>query len=217
MMNDAGSLHAQLSPARAARRGALAGLPRVAVEAGVMLAFAAVILATNYALVGYPNVKLFDLMVFTAGYTLGLRRGAAVAIGAWLIYGNFNPHGPTTLPLLLVVTASEIVYVAAGALLRRVVHPSGLKVVPGLRSLLVGGVAIACTLTYDVFTNVYTGVHWAQLSGSTEYLRWVVTAIFNPGALYFTAAHVCSNFVFFTAFAPALMKGIEKLKGEKSA
>jgi len=49
-------------------------------------AFVLAILATNYAFAGLPNVKLFDLLVFVAGYTLGLRRGLIVAGGAMLLY-----------------------------------------------------------------------------------------------------------------------------------
>ena len=160
---------------------ALPGLPRLVVDAGVVLGFVTVILITNYALVGYPNVKLFDLLVFTAGYTLGFRRGAAVAIGAWMVYGNFNPYGLTTLPLLFVVTASETLYAGAGALIRRVAPPSGLRFTPGWRNLIFGGAAIICTLGYDLLTNLYTGVHWAQLSGSTDYIRWVWVALGTSG------------------------------------
>ena len=192
---------------------ALLRLPRLVVDAGAVLAFVTVILITNYALVGYPNVKLFDLLVFTAGYTLGFRRGAAVAIGAWMVYGNFNPYGLTSLPLLFVVTASETLYAGAGALIRRVAPSSGLRFTPGWKSLIFGGAAIVCTVSYDLLTNLYTGVHWAQLSGSTDYIRWVWVALFNPGALFFMAAHVASNFTFFTAFAPALVKGAAKIKG----
>ena len=47
--------------------------------------FLAAILGTNYALSALPNVKLFDLLVFVAGYTLGVRRGATVAVGAWFV------------------------------------------------------------------------------------------------------------------------------------
>ena len=194
------------------RPGVLPRLPRLAVDAAAVLAFVTLILVTNYALVGYPNVKPFDLLVFTAGYTLGFRRGAAVAIVAWMVYGNFNPYGLTTLPLLFVVAASETVYAGAGALIRRLVPPSGLRFTPGWRNLIFGGAAIVCTLGYDILANLYTGVHWAQLSGSTDYLRWVRIALFNPGALFFMAAHVSSNFTFFIAFAPALIKGAEKIK-----
>ena len=186
--------------------------PRVLVEAGTILAFVAAILATNYALTGFPNVKLFDLLVFVAGYTLGFRRGAAVAALAWVAYGTLNPWGPTTGPLLVTVMTAETVYAGAGAVMRRFVDPSGLRVVPGRKSLAIGAVAVLCTLVYDGITNAYTGFAWEQMAGSADYGRWLAVALFNPGALFFTAAHVSSNLLFFGAFAPLLIRGAAHLK-----
>jgi hypothetical protein len=189
--------------------------PRVLVDAGAILAFVTAILATNYALTGFPNVKLFDLLVFVAGYSLGLRRGAAVAALAWVAYGTLNPWGPTTGPLLVTVMTAEIVYAGAGAVLRRFVDPSDLRVVPGWKSLGIGAVAVLCTLVYDTITNVYTGFAWAQMAGSANYGRWLALALFNPGALFFTAAHVSSNLLFFGAFAPLLIRGATWLKMDR--
>jgi hypothetical protein len=198
--------------AKAARRWGWLNPPRLLVDAGAILAFVAAILATNLALTSFPNVKLFDLFVFMAGYTLGLRRGIAVAVLAWLVYGNSNPYGLTTMPLLATVMASETVFAAAGALVRRTIPPKSVRVLPSRGSLLFGGAAILCTLVYDGFTNVYTGISWAMLAQSTDYSRWVLVALFNPGALFFTAAHLSSNVLFFTAFAPLLIKGADTLR-----
>jgi hypothetical protein len=184
----------------------------VLVDAGSILAFVAAILATNYALTGFPNVKLFDLLVFVAGYTLGFRRGAGVAVLAWAAYGTLNPWGATTGPLLGTVMAAETVYAGAGAVLRRFVRPSDLSIVPGWKSLGIGAAAVLCTLVYDGITNAYTGFAWAQMAGSTDYARWLAVALFNPGALFFTAAHVSSNLLFFGAFSPLLIRGTARLK-----
>ena len=206
------SVRARWISSQGARPGVLLNPPRVVVEAGTILAFVAAILATNYALAGFPNVKLFDMLVFVAGYTLGFRRGVSVAVLAWLVYGNLNPYGPTTLPLLATVMASETVYAGAGALVRKVVSPKDVRVLPSRGSFLIGGAAILCTLVYDGFTNTYTGFVWALVAQSSDYLRWVLIAVFNPGALFFTAAHTSSNFLFFTAFAPLLIKGVERFR-----
>jgi len=215
MTNPTGRLLGVLwAPGRAARPGVLLNPPRLLVEAGTILAFVAAILATNYALTGFLNVKLFDLLVFLAGYSLGFRRGASVAVLAWLVYGNFNPYGPTTLPLLATVMASETVYAGAGALVRKAVSPTSIRVLPNRGWLLFGGVAILCTLAYDGLTNIYTGISWAMIAQSTDYSRWVLTALFNPGALFFAAGHTVSNFLFFTAFAPVLIKGTKRLSGK---
>ncbi len=195
-----------------ARRWRWLNVPRALADAAAILAFVAAILATNYALASFPNVKLFDLMVFLAGYTLGFRRGAAVAVVAWLVYGNFNPYGPTTLPLLATVMAAETVYAVAGAFIRRMVAPGGVRLLPSRSSLLFAVAAVVSTLAYDLVANVYTGISWAMFAGTADYSRWIVTALFNPGALFFAAAHLSSNALFFAAFAPILIKGAEKIR-----
>ena len=185
---------------------------RAWIEIAAVFGFIGVILGTNYALTALPNVKLFDLMVFVAGYTLGFRRGAAVATGAWLVYGTFNPWG-TAGPLLLVtLMMSELVYAFAGAGLRALVPPHRLRFIPGRRSLLLVAPALACTLLYDGITNVYTGVIWAQVVGGSDYGRWVLVALFNPGALLFSAMHVGSNIFLFALLGPPLIKTVESGK-----
>ena len=211
--NDVQALRVNWATPRVAKLGHLLNPPRLLVEAGTILAFVAAILATNYTLVGFPNVKLFDLMVFVAGYTLGFRRGAIVAASAWLLYGSFNPHGPASLPLLAILMASETVYAAAGASIRNIMGPSRVQALPSRISLLFGGTAIICTFIYDGLTNIYTGIIWAQMSQSTDYFRWTLTALFSPGALFFAAGHTASNFLFFTVLAPILIKGVRKVRG----
>ncbi|MDO8751250.1 MAG: hypothetical protein Q7K03_08925 [Dehalococcoidia bacterium] len=205
-------IQARAVPGPWARRWRWLNVPRALADTAAILAFVAAILATNYALASFPNVKLFDLMVFLAGYTLGFRKGAAVAVVAWLVYGNFNPYGPTTAPLLATVMAAETVYAVAGALIRRLVAPGSVRLLPSRSGLLFAVAAVVSTLAYDVAANVYTGISWAMFAGSADYSRWIVTALFNPGALFFAAAHLSSNALFFAAFAPLLIKGAEKVR-----
>ncbi|MBI4338896.1 MAG: hypothetical protein HY680_02985 [Chloroflexi bacterium] len=185
-------------------------LPRWLVQAGVMAAIVAAILGSNYLLRGFPNVKLFDTLVFLAGYSLGFRRGALVAATAWLAYGTFNPYGPSGMPLLVVEMASETAYALAGASARRLAQPGSVRLLPSRASLLFGLLAVASTLAYDLATNLYTGFAWAALAGSQEYLRWVTVSLFNPGALFFMAAHLSSNLLFFVALAPAAIVAARK-------
>ena len=158
------------------------------------------------------EIKLFDLIVFVAGYTLGFRRGAAVATGAWLVYGTLNPWGPAGPLLLITLMASELSYALAGAGVRMLVSPKQLRLLPGKWSLVIAIAAAVSTITYDGVTNAFTGVTWAQMAGSSEYQRWILVALFNPGAMLFSAIHVGSNLILFSLFGAALIKGVESGK-----
>jgi hypothetical protein len=195
-------------------RGALSGRAGQAVLRELLApgAFVTAILISNYALSALPNVKLFDLLVFVAGYSLGLRRGAMVAVAAWLFYGSFNPWGATHPQLLVTLMASEVGYAAAGSLVRRFVSPDHVRLQPGLLSIGLIVAALVATVAYDVVANAYTGYFWASIAGGSDYGRWVSVALFNPGALFFMGVHMGSNAMLFPVFAPPLIRGAERAK-----
>jgi len=103
------------------------------------------------------------------------------------------------------------------AMVRKAIPPQRVHILPSRTSVVFTIIAVATTLAYDVATNVYTGISWAAFSGSSDYLRWVTVALFNPGALFFTAAHLSSNVLFFAALAPLMVKGVEKMQSRKSS
>lgn len=196
-------------------RGQASALPlarRLLGEIAPIPAFTVAIVATNYALVGLPGIKFFDLMVFVAGYTLGFRRAAVVAGLSWAAYGTVNPWGPTTPALLVTVAVSETVYGFAGALARRVMGPEEMQAFSLRRTVLFGGAALITTLVYDVIANVYTGLEWAQAQGSTEYVRWVLVGVAGPGALLFSAIHVGANIAMFPVLGPVLCRAASKAR-----
>ncbi len=168
--------------------------------------FLAAILGSNYALSALPNVKLFDLLVFVAGYTLGIRRGATVAVAAWLVYGQANPWGYAQPALLATLMGAEVGYAIAGTVVRRLVPPDRVRLQPSAGWLAFAAAALVATVAYDAATNVYTGLFWAGLAGADDRAAWIWVALFNPGALFFTAVHLTSNLVFFTAFGPPLVR-----------
>ena len=174
--------------------------------------FVVAILTTNYALSGLPNVKLFDLLVFVAGYSLGLRRGALVAIGAWLFYGNVNPWGVAQAPLLITMMSAQMIYVFVGSLTRRFVSPDNIKLGPSRLTFALLLVALVTTLAYDLATNVYTAYFWAGLAGSNDYSSWLLPTLFGPGAVLFMVLHVGSNLMLFPVFGPLLMRVSNKIE-----
>ena len=174
--------------------------------------FVVAILVTNYALAGLPNVKLFDLLVFVAGYSLGLRRGGLVAIAAWLVYGNANPWGAAQAPLLMTMMGAQVGYAVLGSLTRRFVSPDTIRLGPSRLSLVLLVSALVATLAYDFATNLYTAFFWASIAGSTDYFRWITTTLFGPGAVLFMVLHVGSNLALFPVFGPLLMRASRKVE-----
>lgn len=155
--------------------------------------YVASILATNYMLIGLPNVKLFDMLVFLATYIHGVRVGASVASLTWLVYGTINPYGAAPPPLLTTQIASEMVFVLCGALARR------LNQVEGRRLLwaLLGGLG---AITYDFITNVYVGIFF--------YNNVVVALIMG---IPFSLAHTLANIAFFSLVAPPVTRLVARL------
>ena len=175
-------------------------------------AFVLAIVISNYALATLPNVKLFDLLVFVAGASLGLRRGVLVAVAAWLVYDMANPWGPAQAPLFLTKVGAEMGYAIAGAVFARLGLINAVRLGPSKASLGFMAAALITTVAYDFATNLYTAYFWASIAGSTEYVRWIGVTLFGPGALLFMVLHVGSNVVLFPVVGPLFIKGAERLK-----
>jgi hypothetical protein len=158
--------------------------------------FTAAAVGTDYALFSIPNVKLMDLLVFSAGYLFGAIPGIIVASMSWLIYGNLNPWGSSG-PLLPFQIAFECTYALAGALLARYVR--ALRKGDGI---LFGLVGLLGALTYDVGTNV---------ASALLYHVPVLLMVFGPQAIPFSLMHEFSDFVFFMIGAPAIILGSRRV------
>ncbi len=113
-------------------------------RAAVIGLLSALAIATNYAMIGIPNVKLMDSIVFLAGLSLGFVDGAAVATLTWLVYGFLNPYGfvPT---IWLATTLGEWLFALAGSLSRTLLG--------GRKPPVMAALGYATTLAYDLVTN----------------------------------------------------------------
>jgi len=89
------------------------------VRTALIPVFTALSLATNYAMIDIPNVKLMDAFVFIAAFLFGLEVGLGTAISIWAVYGFINPYGQDDLTLLLFLMTGECLYAIAGTLLSR--------------------------------------------------------------------------------------------------
>src|SRR2546425_2884984 len=88
-------------------------------QTALVAVFAAISLASNYAMIGIVNVKLMDTLVFLAAFLFGWRIGVGVAVVSWGVYGFINPYGADDLVLLSFLMAGECFYAIAGFVLRQ--------------------------------------------------------------------------------------------------
>lgn len=125
-----------MGDSRSSRRAALVGL------------LSSLAIATNYALTGLPNVNLMDLIVFLAGYSIGLLDGVAVALLSWLVYGTLNPYG--FVPTIWIATSlSECLFALAGWSVRRI----AIDLSQETQRVLLALAGFGATAAYDLLTN----------------------------------------------------------------
>jgi len=176
-------------------------------QIATIIVLGATCVATNYAMVPLPNVKLMDGLVFASGYMLGAPAGIMVGALAWAVYGQINPYG-FSLPILLLTMSGESIYSLGGALLRRSVLagkgngdvksqlPSG---------VIFGSLGILLTLAYDIYTNAVVGV----LSYGSPLVGLLTMNFPVPMGLL----HEVSNLAFFATVVPLIIKTLSRTMG----
>ena len=162
--------------------------------------FTALAVATDYAMLPLANVKLMDCIVFVSTLAFGVGVGASVAGLTWLVYGTVNPLGADSGSFLVLLIASEMVYVLFAMLARGLLNPG--QGIPS-RSVTWGALGVTATFLYDINTIV------------TPYLvigqSFPVILAELPFAAPFMLAHELSNFVFFATVAPLLYAAIRRV------
>jgi len=154
--------------------------------------FAALAAAGGYLLMFIPNVEVFSLILFVAGYSVGPLRGVAAACSASILYFGFNPQGGFFPPLLAAQILGSSLNPLAGSLFRR-------SKVEGLRSfLLVSSAGAVTTFAYDLLTNLA----FPLTAGFDLNQIGVTLALGVP----FAAVHIGSNAAIFFLLAPRLMR-----------
>jgi hypothetical protein len=183
---------------------------RASTRATLVAVFTALALATNYALIALPNIKLMDALVFIAAFLFGLRLGIGIAVSTWLVYGFVNPYGQADFILLSFLITGECFYALAGAALSKTFvtrdllsenraqrRPSPVFAYSKL-GLVFALVGFQATFAYDLLTNFGT---WIFKTNSL-YQAFVIGII--TGAP-FAVLHEVSNIVFFGTVAPVVI------------
>jgi hypothetical protein len=196
----------------------------------IVAVFTALSLATNYALIGFQNIKLMDTLVFIVAFLFGLRLGIGVAVSTWLVYGLVNPNGVDGPIILSFLILGECFYALSGAILSRTSVGQELsKVGPTddssritgrtsvfrklarrignlnpTRSLVFALVGLQATFGYDLLTNFAS---WLFLTTSL-YQAFIIGNIIGAP---FSVAHEGGNAIFFATVAPAVIVAARRM------
>ncbi|MCX8204700.1 MAG: hypothetical protein N3H31_03525 [Candidatus Nezhaarchaeota archaeon] len=155
--------------------------------------------ALAYATAWLPNVTLMDVVVFIAGWTMGIPAGATVGCLSWLIYGTLNPYGFNPI-VWISTTTCEALYGIAGGLARKIVSIEGCGGAARETMIVLGGLGLMTTFAYDLATNL-------AFSIAFNVPFPIALAMGAP----FAVVHELSNFVLFASAAPIVLRTLNTL------
>ena len=165
--------------------------------------FSGVIVASNFALATFPNVKLWDSLVFVAAFLFGFRVGASVAVVPELVWSVVSPWGIAgyITPFLI---GGELTFALAGLAASRAW--SGNVRVGSAQSLFVGATIAICAFLWDLETNVGTAIiaFWPSVT-----LQKVLLT--ELSGVPFMLFHELSDFLLGAFFVPAIIVLIPRL------
>jgi len=167
----------------------------------IIATFVALCVATNYALVGVPNVKVMDFIVFIGGFCFGPFTGALIGVLSWAVYGAINPYG-FVFQVWVATMFSETIYGILGGLLGKNLTSTNFGDERLKLSIFFGTMGFIMTLIYDLVTNVVfaLAVDWPI----------IVALIFG---IPFAILHEVSNAAIFSVGSIPVIAVLEKVSG----
>ncbi|MCK4420353.1 ECF transporter S component [candidate division WOR-3 bacterium] len=127
--------------------------------------FSALAIAMGYVLSFIPNLELTTSIIFLSGVLLGSVGGMMVGAISFLIFGFFNPLGPSPLPLLL----SQII---GGMFIGLLGAFYGKKCLRRVYIIVILG--ILSTLFYDMIT---TSVGWFLFPTKKTFIVYLIAGL----------------------------------------
>lgn len=183
-------------------------LERKSFRVALLGIFTALAVVLGYALVFIPNIELFTLMIFLAGFIMGRRDGAIVGLMSSFIFVFFNPYGVSPLPLFAYQLGHYALVGFLGGVMcsflsnKEFFKPEeDLYVYPVLIIFAITGAAI--TFTFDVIST-FIG---ALVIYGTLKSFWPTYIIGLP----FTTIHLIGNTLGFIFILPMLIQLIYKM------
>ena len=161
----------------------------------------------NYVLVGLPNIKIVDVVVFITGFMFGASIGATTGALVWIVYGAINPFG-FSFPIWLSTMVGETIFGVVGGILSRINYKTSEKAFNIFRfSLEMGLWGLILTIIYDLFTNIVFAVVF-----NVSIVAAIVMGWFIPP--WFGILHEVSNLVLFFFAVYPLTKIIRTFRGD---
>ena len=159
--------------------------------------FTALIVGSDFALAGIPNVKLMDTLVFLAAYFFGFRVGASVGVLSELVWSFASPWGSAG-PVAPFLILGEVIFAVAGYSAAK--FWSGGPVFRSGENFVFGGLLALCAFIWDVETQF----------GTALIAYWPAVTAANVGGTIlfgvpFMLSHEVSDFVFGMLFVPVVI------------
>ena len=183
-------------------------LERTSFRVALLGIFTALAVVLGYALVFIPNVELFTLMIFLAGFIMGKRDGAVVGLMSSFIFVFFNPYGVSPLPLFAYQLAHYAFVGFMGGVMCSFLSKKDffkpeedLYIFPVILIFAITGALI--TFMYDVISTLIIAL---VIYGTLESF-WPTYIIGFP----FTTIHLIGNTLGFIFILPALIQLIYKM------
>ena len=167
----------------------------------MLIIFTALCIASNYALISLPQVKIMDFIVFLGGFFLGSAYGAAIGILSWIIYGAINPYGFVP-QIWLATMLSESIYGLLGGFISGKLSKNDINSSYFSLGIFFGVLGFISTFIYDLITNIVFAVTFDVP---------ILVAIFM-GTPYTLLHQFCNTALFGLGFIPTVTI-LEKLMG----
>jgi hypothetical protein len=168
--------------------------------------FVALAAALGFLLLSVPNVELITFTVFAAGTLLGRSGGALVGALAFAIFSGFHPMGSGVhYPpgYVAQIGAAALVGLAGGAS-RALWRPGRASGRPWVMALVGGAFGFTLTVIFQVLVSA------GYAMASPDRTIGLVAALVSNAV--FSAVHVVSNTIVFSALAPAVLPRLQRLR-----
>jgi hypothetical protein len=164
------------------------------------------IIASDFVLTPFLNVKLVDTLVFASAFAFGYRIGAYVGMLSEFIWSLVSPYG-MGLYVMPFLVGGELLYAFAGYYASKIWGRGNVSILSS-ENLYFGAILAICAFIWDFETNLATGL----LAGARTLSGYL---IFEVSGIPFMIPHEISDFVLGSFLAPLVILYFSRMLGGK--